>query len=107
MFFNRSRKWIVKPDSLAADFKKPGPYIHRAGNNNYSEWMDAITGKIEQSESHFAQSGPLTETVLLGVLAQLIPDTVLKWDSANLEVAGRVDLKKYIQREYRDGWQAV
>jgi hypothetical protein len=47
----------------------------------------------------------MTETILLGVIAQRAPDTKLEWDAASMEIKGRPDLKKYIQREYRDGWK--
>ena len=105
LFFNRSREWIVKPSSLADDFVKPDPNIHRAHGKNNAEWLDAITGKIDQAQSHFGQSGPLTETVLLGVLAQRFPDNVLTWDAEKLEIHDRPDLKKHIQRDYSSGWE--
>lgn len=105
LFFNRSRKWMVKPSTLADDFVKPEPRIHRAKGNNYAEWMDAITGKIEQSESYFGQSGPLTETVLLGVLAQRTPDTLLEWQHDSMQVKGRDDLQPHIRHDYPSGWE--
>lgn len=105
LFFNRSKRWMVKPSTLADDFVKPDPRIHRADGNNYAEWLDAINGKIDQSQSYFGQSGPLTETVLLGVLAQRNPDTLLEWDANAMKVKGRDDLQKYIQRDYTDGWE--
>ena len=105
MFFNRSRKWIVKPSKLADDFTKPDPYLHRAHGDAYAEWLDAVTGKIDQAESHFGQSGPLTETVLLGVIAQRTPDTQLHWDAEKLEIKDRADLKPLIQRPYSQGWE--
>lgn len=105
LFFNRSKGWKVKPGNLKDDAGTPSRTIHRAGGNNYSEWLDAINGEIDQSQSYFGQSGPLTETVLLGVIAQRVPDTKHEWDAEKLEIKGRPDLKKYIQREYADGWQ--
>lgn len=105
LFFNRSRKLVVKPSTLMDDFVKPDPTLHRAHGDNYGEWMDAITGKIEQSQSHFGQSGPLTETVLLGVIAQRTPDQLLEWDAEAMKIKGRDDLQKYIQRDYADGWE--
>ena len=105
LFFNRSKGWIVKPGSLKDEFTAPDPYIHRADGNNYSEWLDAITGKVDQSQSYFGNSGPLTETVLLGVLAQRNPGAELQWDNNKLEIVDRPELKKYIQRQYADGWE--
>ncbi len=107
LFFNRfQNNWVVKPSSTLDGFEWPEQSISRARDqDNYKEWLDAINGKIDQSKSYFGLAGQLTETVLLGVLAQRVPDTKLKWDAENLEVKGRPDLTKYIHREYRDGWK--
>ena len=106
LFFNRGRnKWIVKPSGILDGFDEPDQAIHRAGGDNYGEWMDAITGKVEQGQSWFGQSGPLTETVLLGVIAQRVPDTRLEWDAEKMQIKGRDDLQPLIQRKYRNGWE--
>lgn len=106
LFFNRGgKKWVVKPSNLSDGFDSTAETIPRAGGDNYGEWLHAIEGKIDQSQSYFGHSGPFTETILLGVLAQRVPDTELVWDPVNMEIKGRPDLRKYIQREYRNGWQ--
>ncbi|MCA9047939.1 MAG: Gfo/Idh/MocA family oxidoreductase [Planctomycetaceae bacterium] len=106
LFFNRDRDtWVVKPSSVLDGTEWPAESISRAGGDPYREWMDAITGRIDQAESHFGQSGPLTETVLLGVLAQRVPDTLLNWNAEQLTITDRPDLQSYIRREYRPGWQ--
>lgn len=105
LFFNRSKTWITSPSNLKEEFTAPDREIHRADGDNYAEWLDAVTGRIEQSLSHFGNSGPLTETVLLGVLAQRVPDTLLIWDSEKMNVKGRPELNKHIQRKYADGWK--
>ncbi len=107
MFFNRARNtWVVKTSSKVDGFEWPEPSLQRARNqDNYVEWFDAVTGKIDQGASHFGHAGPFTETVLLGVLGQRVPDTKLMWDSKKLEVKGRPELKKFIQRDYRKGWE--
>ncbi len=109
LFFNRSKSnWLLKTDSKIDHFEWPEQSLSRAsGQNNYQEWMDAVSGKIDQGESNFSLAGPMTETILLGVLAQREPDTVLNWDREKMEIKGRPDLKKFIQREYRSGWKLV
>ncbi len=107
LFFNRSKKnWVLKASSDVDGFDWPDPSMPRARDqDNYKEWMDAIEGKIDQSESNFSLAGPMTETILLGVLAQRHPDTRLEWDADKMEIKGRPELKSFIQRPYRDGWQ--
>jgi len=53
--------------------------------NHYHHFIDACLGG-EKTESHFAQTGPMTEAIILGTVAIRIPDTLLEWDSKNLKV---------------------
>jgi hypothetical protein len=69
----------------------------------YKEWLRAIKGGPDPL-GNFAQAGPFTETVLLGVLAQRLKKT-FEWDSEKLEVKGMPQAAKYIQPEYREGWE--
>lgn len=107
LFFHRGRReWVVKPANLTNGFQEPDLSIPRATNqNNYQEWMDAIQGKVDQGQSNFQYAAPLTETILLGVVAQRVPDTTLAWDAEKLTVKGRPELQKYIHRPYREGWK--
>lgn len=106
LFFNRSKNsWVLKTSSKIDRFDWPEPSVPRAtGQNNYREWLDAIEGKVDQGQSNFSLAGPMTETILLGVLAQRIPDTTLKWDADNMSIVDRPDLDKLIKRDYREGW---
>ena len=70
---------------------------------HYEEWLLACKGG-PRPVSNFEYSGPLTEIVLLGVLALRAPGTRLEWDSANLKVKNAPDLNPYIHAEYRKGW---
>jgi predicted dehydrogenase len=108
LFFNRSKDtWVIRPGAAVDGFTAwPQKTLPRARNQNpHDEWYDAVTGKIGQAESNFTQAGPFTETVLLGCIAQKVPDTRLEWDAVNLEIKGRPDLKPMIKRDYRPGWE--
>ncbi len=106
LFFNRSRDtWVVKASSNVDGFQWPEQSIPRAtGQDNYREWRDAIDGKVDEGQSYFGLAGPMTETILLGVLAQRVPDTKLEWDAEKMSIAGRPELDKWIRREYSEGW---
>ena len=54
--------------------------------------------------SNFDYAGPLTEIVLLGVLALRAPGKRLEWDSANLKVKNAPELNPFVHTEYRKGW---
>lgn len=107
LFFNRGKNnWQLDPERDERELASIPQSLPRAPEqDNYLEWLSAIEGKIGQGESNFSLAGPMTETILLGVLAQRVPDTKLEWDAEKMEVKGRPELKKYIQRDYRDGWQ--
>ena len=106
LFFNQGKdNWLVKPSNILDGFQWPDNSLPRAAEqNNYREFVDAITGKVDVGQSNFDYAGALTETILLGVLAQRVPDTVLKWDAAAMKVVGRPDLDQYIRPPYRAGW---
>ena len=70
---------------------------------HYEEWVLACKGG-QRPVANFDYSGPMTETVLLGVLSLRSPGTRLEWDSDNLTVKNAPDLNQYVHTEYRKGW---
>ena len=108
LFFNRSKNsWVLESGASIDGFPWPSESLPRAtGQNAYAEWMDAVKGDIDQAASHFGHSGPMTEMILLGVIAQRNPDQKLVWDPAQMEIVGRSDLSKLVRRDYRPGWES-
>ena len=74
--------------------------------NHYSQWVDACQGKTKTS-AHFGYAGPLTEALLLGVVANRFPDTKLMWDAAHLKVTNVAEANKLIRRKYRKGFEVA
>ena len=107
LFFHRAKNsWILKGSPALDGFEWPEQSLPRAnGQDNYQEWYDAVVGDIPQAESNFNLAGPMTETILLGVMAQRNPDAPLKWNSEKMEIQGRPELNSQIRRDYRDGWR--
>lgn len=75
-----------------------------ADRNHYHHFVDACLGG-ENTESHFAQSGPMTEAILLGTVAIRVPDQLLNWDAPNMKFPDNPDANKFLRRTYRQGWQ--
>ncbi len=71
--------------------------------NHYHHFVDACLGG-ENTASHFAQSGPMTEAILLGTVALRMPGQLLEWDSGKMEFPNAPGANAYIRRTYRDGW---
>jgi predicted dehydrogenase len=73
-------------------------------SDHYEMWVNGIkSGK--EANSGFSYSGPLTETVLLGVIASRVGLGELKWDSKNLRFPDSKLATSYVHDDYRDGWE--
>jgi len=87
------------PEEKFRDVKRP----ILVPRNHYHHFVDACLGG-ENTESHFAQTGPMTEAILLGTVAIRTPDQKLEWDSARLKISNEPDANRWLRRRYRDGW---
>ncbi len=67
------------------------------------DWVRACKDGKPASSS-FEYGGPLTEMVLLGVLAMRLKNTMLEWDGANMKVTNCDEADKYIRPAFREGW---
>jgi predicted dehydrogenase len=70
---------------------------------HYEEWVTACKGG-PRPVSNFDYSGPLTEIVLLGVLALKAPGRRLEWDSDHMKIKNAPELDRLVHVEYRKGW---
>lgn len=91
---------VLFPEKDFADYQPPKV----DSVNHYGQWVDACLGK-GQADANFGYAGPLTEALLLGVVANRFPDSKLTWDAKKLEVTNLSDANALIRREYRDGYQ--
>jgi predicted dehydrogenase len=92
-------KPVLYPENKFRDVKAP----ELEQRDHYHLFVDACLGGAG-TESHFAQSGPMTEAILLGTVAARVPDQLLEWDSANLRFPNYPEANKYLSRTYRKGW---
>jgi hypothetical protein len=74
------------------------------GRNHYHHFVDACLGG-EKTESHFAQTGPMTEAILLGTVAIRAPGEKLEWDSKAMQFRNSSSAGRYLKRQYREGWE--
>jgi predicted dehydrogenase len=73
------------------------------GGNHYHLFADACLGGAP-TESHFVQTGPMAEAIILGTVAIRCAGQKLEWDSAGLKVTNCAEAQKLLRREYRTGW---
>ena len=88
------------PREKFAEVPRPKP----EPRNHYHHFIDAILGKAE-NESHFAQTGPMTEAILLGTVAIRQQDQLLQWDAASMTFPKTPAANQFVRRTYRKGWE--
>jgi hypothetical protein len=91
------------PFLLPEDKFKDVPRPKFSNRNHYHHFVEACLGG-EMTESHFAQSGPMTEAILLGTVAVRVPGQKLEWDARALKISNAPDAEKLLRRSYREGW---
>src|SRR5258706_10567051 len=74
--------------------------------DHYHHFVDACLGG-EKTESHFAQTGPMTEAILLGTVAIRTPGEKLEWSPSRIAVKNNQEANRYLKRRYRDGWRVA
>lgn len=79
----------------------PLPQIEE--QNHYHNFVNACLGG-PKTQSHFAQTGPMTEAIILGTIALRVPDTLLQWEPINMKFSNHPEAEKYLKRTYRKGW---
>ncbi len=79
------------------------PKTFKRSPGHYEEWIQACQGGAAPA-SNFDYAGPLTETMLLGILALRAPGRRLEWDAENLKIRNAPELNPFTHIEYRKGW---
>jgi len=74
--------------------------------DHYHQFVDACLGTTETS-AHFGYAGPLTESLLLGVVANRFPDQRLLWDAAQLQITNMPAANTLLRRKYRAGFEVA
>ncbi len=90
---------VLLPVNKFSNYKAPDLEVR----DHYHHFVDACLGGAK-TESHFAQTGPMTEAILLGTVAILVPDKLLEWDAVNMKFPNYPVANKYLRRIYREGW---
>lgn len=90
---------ILLPGKDFADSKlDPAP-----GGDHYHLWVDACLGGTPTT-AHFGYAGPLTEAVLLGVLANRFPGNPLVWRPEAMSISNHEQANALLRRNYREGF---
>ena len=87
-----------------AEYTKPKPRIPRVyAQNHYRNWIEACKGG-HPACSYFDYSGPFTEMVLLGTIAQRTRKKI-EWDNDAGVISNMPNAAELITKPYRRGWE--
>ena len=92
------------PESLTEDAARVPQRIERITDNHVMNWANAVRGTVKPS-SPFEYASPLTETMLLGMVALRVGQgREIKYDGANMRITNVPEANHLLHREYRKGW---
>jgi Oxidoreductase family, NAD-binding Rossmann fold len=89
------------PVERMKDYKFPAELLTRSPGH-YRDWIRAAKGG-DPSCSNFSIAAPMTEWILLGVIALRVEGKV-EWDSARMRITNNADANKYLKPYVKKGW---
>jgi hypothetical protein len=92
------------PQLLPVETFKDVRIVQAAGESHWHQWVKSCMG-VGATSAGFDYAGPLTEFVLLGVIANRVPGKKLTWDAAQMKLEGSDEAAKLLKRVYRKGWE--
>jgi predicted dehydrogenase len=97
---------VAAPVLLPAETFKGFAMPAVEGVNHWHQWVNACRGEGAAS-ANFDYAGPLTEFVLLGVIANRVPGKSLTWNAAEMKLEGSAEAAALLKRTYRKGWEVA
>jgi len=92
------------PEELLEEAEAVPASHPRIEESHEMNWVNACKG-IGEASSPFDVAAPLTETMLLGIVALRTEQGFrMEYDAKNMRVTNSEKANEYLVREYRDGW---
>jgi predicted dehydrogenase len=109
--------WIGETGAIFKDYRRGRPIVlpesgfpaekypsDPSPQDHYHDWVDAILAGRKACDE-FSHGGPLSETVLVGAMADRVAGQWLEWDRERLKFTNSPDATALVRREYREGWK--
>ncbi|MCB0369228.1 MAG: Gfo/Idh/MocA family oxidoreductase [Bdellovibrionales bacterium] len=95
------------PEAKMQEYVRPPKTIPRVTEGHEGDWIRACKeGKSGRpASSNFNYGGPLTEMVLLGMIAIQVKDQRLEWNKDEMKFTNNEKANSLIKTQYRDGWK--
>lgn len=95
---------VLFPDILMKAYEDTPQTYERVTTSHEMNWANACKG-IGKAVSPFEYASPLTETMLLGIIALRTGQGVkIRWDAEKGEVTNKPEANAFLHREYRAGY---
>lgn len=91
---------LLLPREKFIDYQLP---VH-SSDNHWHLWVEGSLAH-RPTTAGFDYAGPLTEMLLLGVIANRYPTQLLQYDSERLKITNFVEADAHLRRQYRSGWE--
>ncbi|MEM8486436.1 MAG: Gfo/Idh/MocA family oxidoreductase [Bacteroidota bacterium] len=105
MHIGHGLEFKMYPDHLNEEHADLPETYERVTTSHEMNWANACKG-IGEAVSPFSYAAPLTETMLLGIVALRTGQGVkIHWDADKGEVTNNEDANQYLHREYRAGYE--
>jgi hypothetical protein len=92
------------PEALMEQAKAVPATYPRIGDDHETNWIRACKREA-QATSPFEYAAPLTEVMLLGIVAlRAGQGKKIVFDPATMRITNDDDANQYLTREYRAGW---
>src|ERR1043166_166804 len=99
LLYPHGRAPILLPEKKFESLERP----KLEPRDHYHHFVDACLG-VARNESFFAQTGPMTEAILLGTVGIRLPGTKLEWNHGPMKFKNNSDADRLLKRQYRGGW---
>ncbi len=98
-----ARSMRIIPESQMKTYELPEKTLPRVPGH-HEDWIKACkSGK--PASSNFDYSGPLTEMILLGVIATRFRNRKLLWDAKKMRITNDEEANACVNPQYREGWE--
>lgn len=95
----------VYPESAAEAVEQVPESLPRIEDEHEMNWAKACKGEAEAT-SPFEYAAPLTEVMLLGIVALRVGQgRTIQYDAENMTITNVPEADHYLTREYRPGWE--
>jgi len=106
-----SEGWLLLPHTNAPRFipkhanaAKPDKPVLPPWPSHYHEFLNGcIEGR--RTSADFAAIAPMMEAILLGNIAERIPDMTLAWNPSKMRITNNETANAFLRRTYRKGWE--